>query len=561
MLKLLANCQIQKIKKFFSTRRIAKLITLACFFALFILLGFAIYFFFVEGFSYINSYPFFAQAIVLYSYEVYLLFIFLLIVISSFISGIFSLFKREENDWLLASPSYKVFPGLIFTSMLFSSLWPLLIIVLPSLLAAHAVFGLSSLFILISLLAVVFLTIFTVSMVLLTILTVGRVLQGLSSLLKTDVLNFKNLVAGILMLIFLGCGFIWYQSFSIDIVSLFKAQNLEVSTPGVSQISNNFLYSPAHPVAKTIYEFQNNNEMGGYNYAFLSLLLATAALSLLWLATEWFLLVWQKLQEGSFLARTTRKRKRKREKNIRLGGGPITTLIKKEILVSSRNTRDLLWFGFLIFIWLLQTGVNLILSESVTKYGIDTNLFPVIAHILQFITGTFFISAFVLRFVFPSFSMEKGTAWILGGAPIDRGKIFWSKLFFYLPLFLVIGLIIGYVNLLTLNFSLGGSIITFLLFFTVITFTVVFGLALGAIFPSFETDDPSVLSTSLPGLAFIVGSLAYGALGAWLLFTDLTAGPSWFLYFFLIATYVLVGWLIYLTPSRLRQMELVKDRL
>lgn len=560
MLNLLFRCQLQKIKKFFSTKGTAKLITLACFILLFAVLGWGIYLFFVEGFSYINSYPFFAQAITLYSYEIYLLFIFLLVVISSFISSIFSLFKKQENDWIMATPSYKVFPGLIFINTLFGSLWPLVIIVLPSLLAAHTIFGLKGFPLLFSLLTIIFLTIFTVSIMLLITLIVSKSLQILSSLCKVELLNFKNLITGIMILIFTGCVLVWYQSFSVDLVSLFKAQNLEATSSSVVRISNNFIYSPTHPVAKTIYEFQTGNVAGGYYYAFIVLFMTVVALSFLWLATEWFLSIWQRLQEGTFTAETQIKEREKRKSTTRLGGSPTTVLFKKEILVTRRNARDLLWFGFLLFIWLIQTGVNLVLSENITKYGIDTDLFPVIAHVLQFLTGVFFISAFVLRFAFPSFSMEKDTAWILGSIPINRSGIFWSKLLFYLPLFLVIGIFIGYTNLLILEFSLTASVVAFALFASALAFVIVLGVTLGAMFPSFETDDPSILSTSLPGIGFIIGVLTYGALGAFLLFKNLTANTFWPLLLFLITTYVVMGILMYIASASLRSMEFVKDR-
>jgi hypothetical protein len=42
-----------------------------------------------------------------------------------------------------------------------------------------------------------------------------------------------------------------------------------------------------------------------------------------------------------------------------------------------------------------------------------------------------------------------------------------------------------------------------------------YGLALGALFPNFETDDPEILSTSFPGLTFIFTSVMYGAYAAY----------------------------------------------
>ncbi len=560
MIKLLLRYQLQKIKKIFLSRKTAKLIVLACFIAIFTGLGVAVYFFFVKGFSYIQSYPFFAQAVTLYSYEVYLLFIFLLIAISSFISSLFSLFKKEKNDWLLATPSYKILPGVVLVNAFFASLWPLIIIVLPSLLAAHSVFGLKLIPLLVSLLSIVFLTIFATSLMLLAILITGRMLQGLSSLINKNFLNLKNLAICLLIFVFFGGILIWHQNFSIDLISLFNAQDLQTSESVVSRISENFTYSPTHPVAKAIFEFQAGNVIGGYYYTTIMFLMTIIVLSFLWLATEWFLPIWQKLQEGLFTARTKIKNKNTKKDSFIWGKNVSTTLLKKEFLVSSRNTRGLLWFGFLMFIWMIQVGVNLMLSKNIAKYSINIDLFPIIAYILQFLTGIFFISAFVLRFVFPCFSMEKDTSWILSSSPMKKSKIFWSKLLFYLPLFLTIGILIGYTNLLILNLSLTASVITFILFFSTIIFIVVLGLSLGAIFPNFETDDPSVLSTSLPGIGFTIGSLSYGSIGAWLLFQNLTANIFWPICLFLILSFIGTIWLIYIALYFLKHMEFIKNK-
>jgi hypothetical protein len=59
-----------------------------------------------------------------------------------------------------------------------------------------------------------------------------------------------------------------------------------------------------------------------------------------------------------------------------------------------------------------------------------------------------------------------------------------------------------------------------------ITLLVAYGLGLGAIFPNYETNDPEQLSTSLPGLGFIFGSLAYGGYGTYLFYRLLAGGPG-----------------------------------
>jgi ABC-2 type transport system permease protein len=179
--------------------------------------------------------------------------------------------------------------------------------------------------------------------------------------------------------------------------------------------------------------------------------------------------------------------------------------------------------------------------------------------VLQFVTVCFFISAFVLRFAFPAFSTERRTAWILASAPLKPGRIFWIKLAFYLVVFALLGGLVAYVNVSALGLSIGLSALTLTLFFTAVIFITVLGVSLGALFPNFETDDPAMLSTSLPGLAFIVISLAYAALGAFMLFIILTRGLSLPTVIFELATVFAVAVLLYAAPRALERIDYIKS--
>jgi hypothetical protein len=91
-------------------------------------------------------------------------------------------------------------------------------------------------------------------------------------------------------------------------------------------------------------------------------------------------------------------------------------------------------------------------------------------------------------------------------------------------------------------------------------FVVTLGLVLGAIFPNFDTDDPEVLGTSLPGLAFVFGSLIYGGLGAGAYYYYLSRGYGFTLVLFELITVALVGFMLVATPRLLRRIEFVRIR-
>jgi ABC-2 type transport system permease protein len=234
------------------------------------------------------------------------------------------------------------------------------------------------------------------------------------------------------------------------------------------------------------------------------------------------------------------------------------TLFDKEAIMAIRDSRALLWFGFLLFIWLMQTSINLVLAHNLKQYQINQVFASSLTQVLQFVTAVYFICAFVLRFVFPSFSMEHRTIWILASAPINKEKIFWAKYGFYSLVFVVIGLILGYLNLLTLPLSIIYTGLMLLLFLVTIPFITALGLSLGALFPNYQTADPGVISTTLPGLAFIALSLLYGATGGLLIYYSLNRNSFSALVIFIVGSIVGAGLLLFLTPKLIKNRDLVK---
>ncbi len=544
--------------EYFKTEKTAKMITLALFVIVFAGLAGGIYYFFLKGFGHIRSYPVFAQALTLYSYEAYLLFTLFLIAISAFISSISTLFKSGENDWIIVSPAYKKFLSLSFLKTFVASSWPLLVITIPSLFAIRSIYGLSLFSITASMFSMILLILLTTSVVYLLILAGSRALDLLSGLLSKNLLNFKNLTLTTILLFLLMAGAVWYTGFNVDLISLFKAQDLDRQTISPEIISENFKFSPAHPVAASIFAFQNNDMTKGYLLIFFLMVITALTAGMARSASGWFLPARQKMQEGGFTAKPKRKGPRKKERPAFFLNSPEGALFKKEFLVSSRNMRDLMWFGFFVFIWLLQTGVNLILSKNMADYDITLGSFPVIIQVLQFLTAVFFISAFTLRFVFPSFSMEKNTAWITDSAPIKKQRIFWAKLFFYLPVLILLGITIGYSNLLIMDLSSTHTLSTFILFLASILFVVVLGLSLGAMFPNKEIGDPAALSTSMPGIGFTLGALGHGILGALFLFQLLNNSGYLNFSIFITITVIISVLLLYMAPLSFSKNSLTK---
>jgi hypothetical protein len=151
----------------------------------------------------------------------------------------------------------------------------------------------------------------------------------------------------------------------------------------------------------------------------------------------------------------------------------------------------------------------------------------------------YFICSFTLRFVFPSFSVERKTKWILGSAPLSFKKIFMGKYVFYTSLFVFLGLLMNYVTSSLLKLSFTYTLYTMSLFAVTVIGVVTIGLFLGALYPSRDTDDPEVISTTMPGLFFTALSLLYGSLSSWILYQALLTGKNVLLMVFMVVTGVL----------------------
>jgi hypothetical protein len=236
-------------------------------------------------------------------------------------------------------------------------------------------------------------------------------------------------------------------------------------------------------------------------------------------------------------------------KPYRFTGGNVVALFKKEALVSSRNWKGVLWFCFLFLIWLLQIGMNVIVNSHIHRYELDISQKKITFQIIQYIIAIYFMSAFTLRFVFPSFSVEKKTAWILASAPLNFKKIFFGKYLFYSIFFVSLGVLMSFINSGVLGLSFTHAFYLMLLFITTIIFIVTVGIVLGALFPSTETDDPEAISTSMSGLSFTALALIYGAISDGVLYLTLTQGSVLYLLIFVVFTLLTVLFLLLKTPA------------
>jgi Putative ATP-binding cassette len=356
------------------------------------------------------------------------------------------------------------------------------------------------------------------------------------------------LIAALLFIAIIMVSVIWKSSENVDLVKLFRADESNAAV-GILSISSHFYFFPTNSFALEIINWQNDRLADAMVNFFEILLLAAISVLILWRLSFLFYPLRQKLQEGSFRRTTLARSYFLLSTAFCFKGGKTAALFKKEALVSIRNPKGMLWFVFLLFIWFAQLGTNLILRHNLQTYETDMSQRLAMLQFLQFIIAVYFICSFTLRFVFPAFSLEKKTAWILASAPVNFKKIYTGKYLFYAAFFVAVGALMSYINVNILNLPFAYSFYSMVLFVSVVIFIVTLGLSMGAVFPNYETDDPEVISTSMPGLFFTALSLIYGSLGAGVLYYGLVDQKISGLLFFVFLTFALIVIILLKTPS------------
>jgi len=521
-------------------------------------LAVGMFFFIKRGLELTIEVPYFEDALPLYIYEMFLLLIGYLVVISTAITGLFGLFKEKRNDWIAATPNFLNLPLFASFRVFLSSAWPLVIVAIPSLLAMQSVFSFGPGLFIIALFSIILFIAFLVFGTLVLLLTSAKILS-LFRPSKKNIVTLRNiaLIIALLMFVFSFVG--WNRAFDNDIIVLLQAENISAEIASIEPIIQEFKIFPSHIVAMNLFNIQEKNTGPAVIGMLVMLLLFLISALLYRVQFRWFLPLWQMLQEGAYEAQGSASSSSKKNMLLVHSNSPLRAIFAKETLVMFRNMRNTLWLGLLFILLLIQSGLNFVIGRSLAEYKIDTQAFPQFVQMLQFATLVYFMSAFVIRFVLPAFSTELKTAWIMASSPIDLGKLFWSKWWFFLSLFIVLGLGTSIINFFILSVPIVAMGMSFILYVIAIMFLISLGLSLGAFFPNFDTDDPQVISTSFPGLIFILTALSYGGIGAYLIRDFLANGNTTGVFVFIILSIVIMGLLLAASPRALRRIEFAKN--
>lgn len=540
-----------RLRRYFVKKPAAKIITIGMFALIALAIALAIYFAVHAGFLLMQQQAYGQQTLPFYTYEIFFLVIGFLMFASAVVSSLFALF-RHEDEWIAATPKFNALLLNAVTRIFSASLWPLLLIGVPAILALNNVYSGGFTYITAAFAGLVLLSAIACGLATALTLLITEIFyyMGVSG---RKALHMKWIVSVALVAVAAVAGFIWSRIASMDILQLFVSGQADASSASVAGIAAAFQVFPTHLMAFIMLQLQNGDWMHAWiNIAWL-LATALALGGIIYLLSFGYLVAWQRLQEGRFEARLAIGPPSGKPSFFPRFVKTVTgAIFEKEIIVNFRNPKDAAWLFFMLALWIIQTTLNLFLRRNIGQHGLSTDTIAAAIQSLQLITAVFFVSAFVLRFVLPSFSSERRTAWILGTAPISPRRIFLLKLMFYSVLFLTLGVAFGVINSAVLGISLTGAGEFLGMLAVMIAGITAFGLALGTLWPNTESDDAETISTSLIGLAFTFISLLASGLGALLYYRLLTFSEVLPAGIFIAALLALTAGIIAVTLQKLK---------
>ncbi len=527
----------RKIRRYFDNNSRSKILVSVLMLAVIFLIALSVFEFSRRGLEFTQKEgdPFLLQAAPLYIYQIFLVIIGYLVFASTMIFGLINFFKGDRNYWIMASPKYNSLAVINLFKAMIDSSWPIIILAVPLIFAVKSVFELSILSFFIAIFSLIFFSLFVSLFSIVLILLISAIFQ------KIKINSFKYLAISVGLIAFLFGAIIWVRAFSISPQELFQVDQVDASTPEV--IKSTFSVFPSHLSAMTIYGLQIE-DVGSVirNSSILGSLFLFLVIAFIFLKSN-FLKIWQSFQEQEFEAKPDRDLDKKRLLFKKIPNSPEGAIFRKELLFNLRSPANSLWLIFLMTLMLIQVGVvNLLgrhFGSAIGTGSVYENVLP----ILQLGVILFFINAFILRFVFPSFSQEGDTSWIIGSAPIDLKRIFMTKYKFFSIALTLLGLVAFSIYVIPLRPDYFNLLISIVMIVTSITTLTMIGLSLGTIFINFEENDPQKLSTSAPGIGFILASFTYIGVGAYSFHQILSQRNYLFLFFFL-ALSVLVCQLI-----------------
>ncbi|MBI4611741.1 MAG: hypothetical protein HY726_22360 [Candidatus Rokubacteria bacterium] len=509
---LLLTRRLTLARKILRDREGAKVAVMGAFVALFTAVMAAEYEVFLRTFTFITrELGRAAPALTLYTLESFLVLVWLVALLSFVVSGLWIFYRAADTPLLLATPLPLTALYWLRAAQTFGlTSWAFVILGMPAVLALGVSYGTSADYYVLALaVLVLFMALTGGTGALLTALA-GAAFRRLRT--RTSIALAAILVLGSFALL-VGRNVV---PSTTDFTMIFDPGMLNGKPQSIKFIEARFSFWPSHPFAVALFVSATGQPAGsGATRLALWLaplvVLAGAALPGRWLYRRTLPMV----TEGLVFSAGSETTAIPTGQGLfpRVLRGPIGSLVERDLLRLWRSPRELGQAAFLLFLLALYIAFLFVapVREVAEKHETVARLL-----LLNLVAAGYFLTAFGLRFVFPSLSLEGQAAWVLFSSPVRPFQLFLGKLALYAALLLVLVGSIALAGTLRLSPSFSHLGALAFLFGLVTITTVAVSLAFGAVWPNFREANPESLSTNAGGLATTFLCLGYVSLVGWL---------------------------------------------
>ncbi len=361
-------------------------------------------------------------ALTLYALERFLILVWFVALVSFVVSGLWVFYRTADTPLLLSTPlSLTTLYWLRATETFTLTSWAFVVLGLPGLLALGISFGSGWSYYLQALGVLILFMVFTgATGVLLTALAGAafRRLRTRISILLTVVV----ILGGFTLLI----GRHVVPS-TADFAAIFEPGVYNGKPESIKFIETKFSFWPSHPFAVTLYASATGRP-GGSSASQAALWLgpllisAAAALPGRWLYRHTL----PRVAEGLAFAGSSEPAAEEtgRVRFPRFLRGPVGCLLERDLLRFSRSPRELGQAAFLLLLLALYVAFLFMapVREVKEKHQAIAQLL-----LLNLVAAGYFLTAFGLRFVFPSLSLEGQAAWVLFASPVRLSGSSWPS--------------------------------------------------------------------------------------------------------------------------------------
>ncbi|MCE5248788.1 hypothetical protein LLG96_01070 [bacterium] len=425
---------------------------------------------------------------------------FFMLIISSFVTALASLFRSAETEYLFSTPlSENALLMSKYLDIIIYSSWAILFMAIP-ILHAYAQarkFGAFE----------YVLTGFLVLVPFIVYATAAGTILALLSILASKYIRLRHLIL---------LGILFFTGFMVMVIRFSQSNQLAIPFTedyrALNLFLNNFRLN-AHPFSPNFWLIQSLRSLVLHNYRdftiYTSALVSSALFAvsvLLIMGEHLYFKTWQISNERSFAEKNRAVAGAVRKEGFLSGPSRSQSqaLLRKDIILLLREPSQ--WAQILLLLALMALYLfNLRLIPA----DLNNERWHAILSVMNFGFCGFVLATLAVRFVFPSISLESNSFWVLGSAPLSTATLFRAKsvpafaafLFIAEPIALLSGAILKFEGWYYLFTAAGIMVMS-------IGLTCI-SVGLGAAFPDFSERNPSRIATSPGGILTIVLSLIY----------------------------------------------------